>query len=431
MKQKTLELSKALQFKIHSDGKVYGYLSQSDGEFYIATEVLSILAYFADHKKAKTSYSDLNSYLNKNFTSTLKNIPTNEECEAIVNDLIDSGFLIESHNSKTSSHESIGFSDPWIQWAMLADHIRSKNYEKAIKHHINDKSVVLDIGSGTGFLSACALFYGAKKVHAIEESSVADSILPALKKTGLKDLSKKITVHSRNSFDVKLPTDITLVVSELFGNDPFEEGLLSTLTNITKRLGKKNENIRYIPSKLQVYSEIIDLLEHPIKPRVQLYQNLNQQKKTPHSTQNIYESFIEAITNTLDFSSVSFPIQLLKNNLQRTSKAAKLGEISLNPISCSTKTFSESFSKNNELQTDEKTSTPLVLIWFRVTLTDQLSISSHPLENDYANHWSPIAIVLNRSLDKKITIKVESFLAPNLNAIQCKVFQKNEIIGQR
>ena len=90
-----------------------------------------------------------------------------------------------------------------------------------------------------GLLSAISLHSNAKKVIAIEETNAAKYIQPILNKLNIKPDKSKFILHNKNSFDVNLNEDISLVVSELFGNDPFQEGVLPTLREIAAKLKLK------------------------------------------------------------------------------------------------------------------------------------------------------------------------------------------------
>jgi histone-arginine methyltransferase CARM1 len=58
---------------------------------------------------------------------------------------------------------------------MLQDYIRTSTYQRAILQNADDFNgrVVLDVGCGSGILSFFAVQAGAKKVYAVEASSMA------------------------------------------------------------------------------------------------------------------------------------------------------------------------------------------------------------------------------------------------------------------
>ena len=89
-------------------------------------------------------------------------------------------------------------------------------------------------------------------------------------------------------------------------------------------------------------------------------------------------------------------------------------------------------SKNISFDTNQETfDTPVFIFWFRAYLTDDISISSHPKEADYACHWSPMAVVLNKKIDRNANIRVQYQLSPRQDMIECQVFDGQELIGVR
>ena len=58
---------------------------------------------------------------------------------------------------------------------MMQDFIRTATYQKAILANLRDfnDKVVLDVGAGSGILSFFAVQAGAKRVYAVEASSMA------------------------------------------------------------------------------------------------------------------------------------------------------------------------------------------------------------------------------------------------------------------
>lgn len=58
---------------------------------------------------------------------------------------------------------------------MMQDYIRTATYQKAILANLGDfnDKVVLDVGAGSGILSFFACQAGARKVYAVEASSMA------------------------------------------------------------------------------------------------------------------------------------------------------------------------------------------------------------------------------------------------------------------
>lgn len=424
--QQNLKIAKGLRFRIAEDGNIYASISNSSGEFYIAHEVLSILAIISNTRKNLT-IKEIPILLKTHFQQIIKNIPSDEECRTLINDLIGAGVLLAENDNLSKHMHNDGFGDPWAQWTMLTDKYRSESYYSALKKHVNSKSIVLDIGSGTGFLSAISLQLGAKKVIAIEETSSANSIKPILNKLNLLNEFNKFTLHNMNSFDVQLPHDITVVVSELFGNDAFQEGVLPTLREIGSRLF--NKNITYIPKKITVFFDIVELHSHHALHRIKAF---NSYQNKNYYDESFLSNFLFAAGKCLNLEDISFSLPLNKNDFEKVTTSTNLGTTNLNPPPIFPKDkLKHPFYGKRSIQISKDCLNALALIWFRVELTEGITISSLVTEKDACEHWSPIAIPLKKTLYKNDVITLHHYLNDDENYFHCHIFQNNEKIGSR
>lgn len=120
---------------------------------------------------------------------------------------------------------------------MLNDHIRMIAYERAIKEVVKPGMTVVDIGTGTGILALWALQAGAKRVYGIE---VNESRIPqALKRLGESGYSDKFEVHHGLSYDIDLPEQCDVVMSEILGNLADNEDMTPILYDARRRFLKK------------------------------------------------------------------------------------------------------------------------------------------------------------------------------------------------
>lgn len=85
LKKINLKVAKGLRLRIAEDGHVYGSISSSSGEFYIAPEVLTILSLLANFKHS-LSVHDLPKLLNQTYLGIQTNLPATEECEQLLAD---------------------------------------------------------------------------------------------------------------------------------------------------------------------------------------------------------------------------------------------------------------------------------------------------------------------------------------------------------
>lgn len=135
-----------------------------------------------------------------------------------------------------------------FQRKILADTLRNDAFAKALRNVIvSGKSVVLDIGSGTGFLPFLAAKLGAKEVIAIEHNPAALALSKALaKENGIRNC-RFIGKHSSQVTE-RIQADI--IVSETLGNFAFEEHLIENM-NDAKRFLRPGGTI--IPQSLMQF----------------------------------------------------------------------------------------------------------------------------------------------------------------------------------
>jgi type I protein arginine methyltransferase len=135
-----------------------------------------------------------------------------------------------------------------VHLGMLNDKSRTDNFISGLQETVKEGDIVLDIGTGTGILAIAAARAGAKKVYAIEASGMADVAQATINKT---EVAGKITLIRGWSTQVKLPEKADVLVSEILGNDPFDENILQTFRDARKRL--LNPNPRILPENVKVW----------------------------------------------------------------------------------------------------------------------------------------------------------------------------------
>jgi len=102
-------------------------------------------------------------------------------------------------------------------------------YHNAIKYnaaaHFKGKTV-LDVGSGTGVLAIWAAMAGAKKVYAVEASSIGTHIETLVESHGLSDI---VTVVRNRMEQVELPEKVDVIVSEWMGYFLLRESMVESV----------------------------------------------------------------------------------------------------------------------------------------------------------------------------------------------------------
>lgn len=128
---------------------------------------------------------------------------------------------------------------------LIADKVRNEAFFAALKAVIvPGKTVVADIGAGTGLLGLFASKLGAKEVFLFETAEVAGVAAKVLKANRAKNCHL-IPCHSTEFAD-NLSVDV--IVSETLGNYALEENIIDTLNDARARFLKPGGIV--IPSKL-------------------------------------------------------------------------------------------------------------------------------------------------------------------------------------
>ncbi|KAM4592573.1 protein arginine N-methyltransferase 3 [Odontesthes bonariensis] len=116
-----------------------------------------------------------------------------------------------------------------IHEEMLKDKVRTESYRDFMysnREMFRDK-VVLDVGCGTGILSMFAARAGAKKVFAVDQSSIIYQAMDIVRSNQLED---KITLIKGRIEDIKLPVEkVDIIISEWMGYFLLFESMLDSV----------------------------------------------------------------------------------------------------------------------------------------------------------------------------------------------------------
>jgi histone-arginine methyltransferase CARM1 len=95
---------------------------------------------------------------------------------------------------------------------MMQDFIRTATYQRAVLDNLDDfkDKVVLDVGAGSGILSFFACQAGAKKVYAVEASSMAAYAEILVRNNNLGDVMQ---VLAGKIEEINLPEQVSQTVS--------------------------------------------------------------------------------------------------------------------------------------------------------------------------------------------------------------------------
>uniref|UniRef100_A0A1B6KZB4 type I protein arginine methyltransferase n=2 Tax=Graphocephala atropunctata TaxID=36148 RepID=A0A1B6KZB4_9HEMI len=121
------------------------------------------------------------------------------------------------------------------QQNMLQDYVRTSTYQRAVLANSDDfrNKVVLDVGAGSGILSFFSVQAGAKRVYAVEASSMAEHAETLVASNNMKD---KIHVIAGKIEEVELPEMVDIIISEPMGYMLYNERMLETYLHAKKWL---------------------------------------------------------------------------------------------------------------------------------------------------------------------------------------------------
>jgi precorrin-6B methylase 2 len=145
---------------------------------------------------------------------------------------------------------------------MLDDRARTDAYIEAIANAVKPGDVVVDLGTGTGILAVAAARAGARRVYAIERGGIADV---AARVFADNDVDDRVVLLRGLSSELDPPELADVLVTEIFGHDPFAERAIEYIHDATRRWVKPGGAI--IPSQLRVYAAAAELSQELVDKR--------------------------------------------------------------------------------------------------------------------------------------------------------------------
>ena len=115
---------------------------------------------------------------------------------------------------------------------LTADRVRNAAFHAALKSVIvPGKTVVADIGAGTGILGLIASRLGAKEVFLYENAAVGGLAADILR----RNKARNCLLLPCHSTEMERPPRVDVVVSETLGNYPLEEDIIAIMRDARKR----------------------------------------------------------------------------------------------------------------------------------------------------------------------------------------------------
>jgi type II protein arginine methyltransferase len=134
---------------------------------------------------------------------------------------------------------------------MLNDHERNRCYRVALERAIKPGMIVLEIGTGAGLLSLIAARLGAR-VYTCEANGIVAGAARLIARHN--KLDDRITIISKLSSDLRIGEDLPeradLLMSELFDDTLFGDGIVQFIDDARQRLLKPDATI--LPQKAEL-----------------------------------------------------------------------------------------------------------------------------------------------------------------------------------
>ena len=266
-----------------------------------------------------------------------------------------------------------------LQRKLLGDSVRNDAFAEAMKKVIKKgETIVIDLGSGTGFLSFLASRLGAKHVTLIESGEICKTSKALAKRNGINNctfLCKHSTrVHGLPKADVLL--------SETLGNYALEENILESIED-GKRFLKPNGIV--IPAKISqfVCPVVTDRLQKEIDVWPHVGFDLDFTEAREIAMNNIYvktvkkEDLLALPDSIRQWDSIDFSRSHQRGAPPRDTNS--------------------SMRKANVVWTFEKPTTVHgFALWWNAELVKGVELSTSPMKP--ATHWEQIYLPLLKSV---------------------------------
>jgi len=165
-----------------------------------------------------------------NFSKLLGSIKTGKDIEDGANSQFD------ERTEEASAEQYFAFYGYLAQQQnMMQDYIRTSTYQRAILDNSVDFAgkVVLDVGAGSGILSFFAAQAGARKVYAVEASTMAIHAKILIENN---QLSNRIQIVPGKIEEIELPEKVDVIISEPMGYMLYNERMLESYIHAKKFL---------------------------------------------------------------------------------------------------------------------------------------------------------------------------------------------------
>jgi type I protein arginine methyltransferase len=121
--------------------------------------------------------------------------------------------------------------------AYWADQVKIDRYRAALRQVVTERSVVLDLGTGSGLLTLLACEAGARRVYAIESESIAAVAQEIFEQNGVAD---RVVLLRGLSTSLSLPERADVLVGDQMGGMAYTAGVFPYYADAAARLLEPN-----------------------------------------------------------------------------------------------------------------------------------------------------------------------------------------------
>ena len=143
------------------------------------------------------------------------------------------------------------YRDVGVHRMMLLDVVRTEAYQRTLDRVVTPGCKVLDFGCGSGVLSIFASRAGAGKVYAVDESIFIQKAHAIARQNEIDN----IAFYYNNHLDLKLDTEVDILVSEWMGHFLFYEAMLGPLLHVRDKY--LVEGGRMIPGAVSLSAALV------------------------------------------------------------------------------------------------------------------------------------------------------------------------------
>ncbi len=267
----------------------------------------------------------------------------------------DLGFVLEMWPLSDNTDDHIS-----SHHLLLRDQVRNRAFQKAIHRLVNPGDVVLEIGAGTGILSAFALQAGARHIYLTETEDTISCAQEILNNAGWRD---RVTCIRSRAEGIRITgRRVDLIIVELIGSFGIDENILEVLPPVRNR-ALRNEGI-IVPSRLRLF--VAPIAYRAFRRELKVYRSIRHgidlSPLAPLADNNVY---------LIDLRNARF-----------LSDPAKLIEFDL--LTCTENTL----QRRCEFIVKKPGTLIGIAGWFEVDLAPGITLSNEPKAN--RTHWDQV-----------------------------------------